>query len=916
MWPEFFLQTLLGLVITEVWDFTVDKIKKVYKEHKDVPEGQKTFQSRMYTAIIDAFCAYTGINPDEAQDDVMDFIYLTAKEYFDQSYKNQDTTTDALVSAIKTLESRFDNTLLDKENTENINKVLFISDYIQRYIAKDQEFRHIYVVEALEYLRRIGVQIKENQLDLKLFAEEAINKAEHRLAVLIVQNSDRVIDEIKQDNKKQTDELKQDNREQIREQTKVILSAIDKSSQHDNTEEKIYQSEEKPKFKDAKEMYAKKWKDRLFLHRRPEDDDLTLEKTFVAPAYYLLNTSVFQPNLHFIEEITYLENEKANDLEAYDNLKEALDQFIIDGRSMLILGQPGMGKSSIVCYLAGKYINDPQLLIVKFKDLNIKKSTDQNLANKSLLLDSIINYFHCDKNVLENKTLILDGYDEIDSYFFNIDLFSDFFLSIREIINFKILITSRENYIIKETQYFEKIIVLLPFDAGKIEKFAEHITHDKRVPGYIVNNDNNKVFGIPVILYMALATGVDLSKSVSRTGVYNKIFSLNGGIFDRFYSQHNDSYEIGSHTISYVKNAFYNILCNTAFYMFENFSDNSIPQNAYEKIIEDERTKAKELLAKSSELDSPLWYDFPIGNLYEKTDSISFIHKSFYEYFAAEYFFAAIYSISKDIIKRNLYDNENKEEHNKIISRLSNLFSQNTFSVEIIEYLQYKINANFCNDEIEILRKFYIYIFKKMLARGMTYKLSQSIKHSTLQTECVIFANMLDFIHLWIKYNVYPYIKFGKIEIDQISIYLKLWSLVNLPCTRGVFKVIDPYSSTRLNLSYFNLDGINLKYISLINIDFKHSSLNNSDLDYITIMDSDLKDTEFISSSLIGANFSGSFFRETNFLNANISNAKFENSTVPGTIFDECIAKNTIFKNVTAFEEASYTHELDDAIFE
>ena len=62
MWPEFFLQTLLGLVINEVWDFTVDKIKKVYKEHKNVPEYQKTFQSRMYTAIIDAFCEYTRIN--------------------------------------------------------------------------------------------------------------------------------------------------------------------------------------------------------------------------------------------------------------------------------------------------------------------------------------------------------------------------------------------------------------------------------------------------------------------------------------------------------------------------------------------------------------------------------------------------------------------------------------------------------------------------------------------------------------------------------------------------------------------------------------------------------------------------------------------------------------------------------------
>lgn len=902
---NFFLEQLLGIVMEESWNCTKGIIINAYRKHKNASEEAKSLETRMYTAIVNAFCNYAKVNPKNARPEIMDFIYTTAEVYFNESQRKQDDTPATLLAALHSLDSKFGDTTLFKnyknKKEKDDAKIETVANYLQKYIVKDDKFKDEYINEVLTRLLRMGKRIEKMQLEQQLFPEQiiaAVKESEQRINAntntTMAKESDRVISVVSD---------------------KIDSLAIERFSEPYTGQETKHEFE-KPKFKDVKTEYADKWNERLFLHRRPEDEDLTLEKTFVTPAYYLLNTLFFQHNLHFIEEITYFENEKTIDLEVYDNLKEALNQFVIDGRSMLILGQPGMGKSSIVCYLADKYIKDPQVIIVKFKDLNIKKSTDQNLTNKSLLLDSIINYFHCDKKGLENKTLILDGYDEIDSYFFNIDLFSDFFLSIREIINFKILITSRENYIIKETHYFEKIILLLPFDAGKIEKFAENITHDKLVSGYIINNDNNKVFGIPVILYMALASGVDLSKSVSRIGVYNKIFSLNGGIFDRFYSQHNDSYEIGSHTISYVKNAFYNILCNTAFYMFENFSDNSIPQNTYEKIIEDERTKAKELLAKSSELDSPLWYDFPIENLYEKSGAISFIHKSFYEYFAAEYFFAVIYSISKDIVKRNLYDNENKEECNKIISGLSNLFSQNAFSAEIVEYLQYKINTNFCNDEIEILRKFYIYIFKRMLARGMTYNLSQSIKHSTLQTECVIFANMLDFIHLWIKYDLDQYIKFEKIEMDQISIYLKLLSLVNLPCTRGVFKVIDPSSSTRLNLSHFNLDGINLKYITLINIDFKNTSLNNSDLDYITIIDSNFKYAEFIGSSLIGANFSGSFFRETNFLNANISNAKFENSTVPDTIFYGCIAKNTIFKNVSGFEEASYTHELDDAIFE
>ena len=860
--PSFFLEQFLGLVMGEIWDCSKEKIITAYKNYKNATEENKSFETRMYTAIVDAFCYYANVKPHNAHPDIMDFIYTTAEVYFNESQRKQDDTPATLLDALHSLDSKFGDTTLFKnyKNKEKKDdaKIETVANYLQKYIVKDDKFKDEYINEVLTRLLRMGKRIEKMQLAQQLFPEQiiaAVKESEQRINAntntTMTKESDRVIS--------------------------IVLDKIDSLEierfSEPYTGQEIQHEFEKPKFKDEKTEYIEKWNERLFLHRKPEDKYLTLENTFIMPAYSSNVSSEHPKYTEYLELINLLnlydkiEGIEQNLFQEFDDLEESLNQFITSGRSMLILGKPGMGKSTITCYLANKYKDNSQVLILKFKNLNLKGTIEQQSNNRSILLDSIINYLHCTKENLKNKILILDGYDEIDSYFFNIDLFSDFFLSIREIKNFRLLITSRENYIMKGIQYFEKVIYLLPFNKEKINKFAIKITGNIKP---ITIFHNNEVFGIPVILYMALATDVDLSQSISSIGVYNKIFSINGGIFDRFYSQSNDSYEIGTHTISYVKNTFYNILCNTAFYMFENFSDNSIPQNAYEKIIEDERTKAKELLARSSELNSPLWYDFPIENLYEKSDSISFIHKSFYEYFAAEYFFAVIYSISKDIVKRNLYDNENKEECNKIISGLSNLFSQNAFSAEIVEYLQYKINTNFCNDEIEILRKFYIYIFKRMLARGMTYNLSQSIKHSTLQTECVIFANMLDFIHLWIKYDLYQYIKFEKIEMDQISIYLKLWSLVNLPCTRGVFKVIDPSSSTRLNLSHFNLDGINLKYITLINIDFKNTSLNNSDLDYITIIDSNFKYAEFIGSSLIGANFSGSFFRETNFLNANI----------------------------------------------
>ena len=908
MGPEFFLQTFFSLVITEVWDFTVDKIKKVYKEHRNVPENQKTFQSRMYTAIIDAFCMYTGVNSDEAQDDVMEFIYRTAKEYYDQSYEKKDTTAATLLSSINILESRFGNTLLSTESIEDDKKISIISDYLQVYIANDPGFRHIYVIKSLDDLKSKGYQIEKNQLEFKLFAKEEIDKAVRRVNGFSYSLYNTAVFRINS----HTDQMGD----------RVIAAFNDKFDTfvkefftNTGTTANLSLKAEKIKLNDAKAEYAAKWKQRLFLHRRPEDRNLTLKNTFIMPAYYLISASVFQPSFRLFEQLEHIKNNNQKNIEEYDDLEEVLIQFITDGNSMLILGQPGMGKSSIICYLADKYIDDPQLLILKFKELNIKKSIDQEINSRSILLDSIINYLHCTKKDLENKVLILDGYDEIDSYFFDNDLFSDFFLAIREINNFKFLITSRENYIIKAIHHFEKVLFLLPFNVGKIRRFANKITSDENSSIYISYNDNNKVFGIPVILYMALATGVDFSKLIGRMEAYNRIFSLNGGIFDRFYSQNNDSYEKGSHAISYVKNTFYNILSKTAYYMFEYFNDNSIPHEAYEKIIDNEKTKAKELLAKSSELNSPLWYDFPIENLYEKTDAVSFIHKSFYEFFTAEYFFNIICSISENVIKQNLSGFGSNEETEKIISLLSDLLCENVFSVEILEFLQYKIDIHFTYEEKEKLREFYTIIFRKMLDKGMTYKLNKSIKYNTLFAECIIFANILDLLHLWINYDFYPkYIEFDAIEVDKISVYLHLCSLINTPYAKGIFKIKEHFVAIRLNLSHFNLDGINLEHIQLNNINFSRSSMKNSNLDYSILENSNFKYAELQHSSLIGADLSGSFFREAFLSYSNITNANLENSAVPDANFTGCIAKKALFRNVCDLESAVYTNELDDAI--
>lgn len=935
MWPEFFLQTLLGLVITEVWDFTVDKIKKVYKEHKDVPENQKTFQSRMYTAIIDAFCKYTGINPDEAQDDVMDFICSTAKEYFDQSYKNKDTTTDALLSAIKTLESRFDNTLLEKKNTEDINKILFISDYIQRYIANDQEFRHIYVIKALDYLRRIGVQIKENQLDLKLFAGEAINKAEHRLAVLIGQNSDRVINEIKQDNKKQTDEIKQDYREQTREQTKVILTAIDKSSQHDNKEEKMSKSEEKLEFKDVKTEYVKKWNERLFLHRRPKDEKLTLKKTYISPLY----------------KIIIPEDEKAE--EPNDNLNDKLEEFIYNGKSLLIIGAPGTGKTSIVCYLADKFKNDPDVIILRFSDWSEEEwASYESKRHGSILMKVITNKLGCSEKDLRNKLLILDGFDEIKYYQQDINILKSFLLQIRNVRGFRIIITSRENYIDINELKFQNVLKLYPFNEKKIKDYANLISPEyvknknllsdinkeiyavpdiemkkllnktslkqilnKKIISYIdkiatdeliktidIINKNGllhidkkvhidkEVYGIPVILYMAIVTGIDITEKTNRCKAYGKIFAFDGGIFDRFATESHEGYDENSTPdISYEKEAFINILCKTAFTMFEYTNTNSINIKQYQQIVDAE--------SPNISVKSKLWYDFPIDNLYEKGNDIVFVHKSIYEYFTAEYIYKQLIRLFKMI---------NNDTNKKCLHFIVNLLSANVLSLEITEYLQFRIK----NSEINTKEK--LIVLKSLLYELLYYGPTNFVtdiccKNSSINTEqyspffCninIIYRNILILIHCWspIKtYTSYPIPNY----IYSLNTIIEDWDTLTKRNndSRPEINGFEYDSFVKLLLIYLH----HVNFIHWHGLDVFSYSLDLSYIGFFQMKESKWLDfykysmfemtNEFLTAGFIDAKNTFKFLQ--------LYNINFNNSVFYKVEFDHLLIKMTTFSNST-----------------
>lgn len=281
----------------------------------------------------------------------------------------------------------------------------------------------------------------------------------------------------------------------------------------------------------------------------------------------------------------------------FTDLKVLLAEFIYEknyyNQMLLILGQPGIGKSTLITWIitnfAGKTNN--KLLVYRFasdlKDINWQKERDNyNISHyifKSLGLT--------DKD-LEGYTLIIDGFDEISVGNDRARILNRLYWELRKYTfnNFLMIITCRENYIEKLDKVECDYIILQPWDSEQIRSFCKayqektiNSISEKTMANIL---ENRSVLGIPLILYMVLALNISIEKEGSIVDIYDRIFALNGGIYDRciIYNSHYNSYE-EPHRIKKIKRQIHQISREIAIRMFENNPDEAfITQKEYQEI--------------------------------------------------------------------------------------------------------------------------------------------------------------------------------------------------------------------------------------------------------------------------------------------------------------------------------------------
>ncbi len=550
-----------------------------------------------------------------------------------------------------------------------------------------------------------------------------------------------------------------------------------------------------------KENYIKNWNSRLFLHIDNDERPLTLADTFITPDYKIYK--------------------KINRIEfSYsDTLDNIIDKFIEYDRSstMLITGVPGIGKSSITSWIANRYKDNDRVLILRFRDWEPEEL-------EKGLVKAIYNTFGYKKSDLHNKILVIDGFDEIKLLHERDRLLDIFFNNITEFNNFKCIITSRPAYI--DSTRFENVVELQQFNIDKVDRFYTKITGNKLENKEKIES-NLEVLGIPVILYMAIMSEIDISKNSTKPELYNCIFAERRGIFDKF-CRDGISYDKANQILRDPKNIkkYLKFLGDIAFEMFE---VNTL-------VLQKEQSSIPELEIGEGKISV---LEFPIKHLFESTEfNVEFIHKTIYEYFVSEYI---VRSISENV----------KSSRYKLAGVLGKLLKKNILSPEILEFLKYKIINSQWKDKFDIINE----SFNLMLQDGMTYHTGICYKNS-MDCEMNVFANMLEIIHMWdkdiLEFNnaVVNYIRYNqKLKLNLSSLNLKIANLRGLDLVES-------------NLNKADLEEADLKGERLRGADLKEANLVNTDLRRADLRVVDLRGANLKGTNLRGADLTNSILNE------------------------------------------------------
>ncbi len=613
--------------------------------------------------------------------------------------------------------------------------------------------------------------------------------------------------------------------------------------------------------KNRAEEYAQKWDKNMFLNNFNKRDEHR-------------GVNIKLRELYLDEHLPHYRWEKNNTIDS--DIDKLLREYIVDfedKKMLLILGQAGIGKSTLITWIMANIPEKKDDYLVYQFASDLKNVDWQG----NCLLDEIFTTLQLKRTELRGKVLILDGFDEIDTKSDRKGILNKLHQklnSMNYLETFSLIITCRENYIDNLRDIRCDYITLQAWDEEQIKSFCDIYgkrsgwwkTDEIKVTmfGMVLDMmlEDKEIFGIPLILYMVLAVNISIKKSSSVVDVYDQIFSIDGGkIYERSYD--------AEHRInqSEIKKHIYTISQKIAFWIFEN--------NSQKAFIS--RDKFKEICANESE---KIQSDVLIGNYFKLirhcegvgTDELQFVHRSIYEYFVAVYFFESIHNL------------RTKEE---VAGKLGELLKDGCLSREMLRNIKYKFDSIKGYNLPELIKD----IFNLMLRDGMTYYTKERYRN-IVDREMNIFYYMLDIVHVW-------NLKLQKSDNNIVSYILHNKKLC-----------LDLMGA---DLSGAGLSGADLKVATIAYADLSGADLRLADLRYASLYQADLSGADLSYANLSGAKLSKAKLSKANLSEADLSEADLRLAKLSKVNLSEAKLRKTIFDE-SQVKQLCITCDLSDSM--
>ncbi|MDR0919681.1 MAG: pentapeptide repeat-containing protein [Oscillospiraceae bacterium] len=633
--------------------------------------------------------------------------------------------------------------------------------------------------------------------------------------------------------------------------------------------------------KNSLKMFVDAYKSEvLFLENIVEN-----ERVAYLSDLYVVPPALFKILSFFDSKITTV---KSNDIIseidkfALSNKSYYINNYTLNNvYSMIILGQPGIGKSSIMQRLASDYteqliFKDRKVFCYRLRDL-----ADWNI-NIENPLDSILKYAGLDILDIENSIMLLDGLDELCGIACMENSIDVFCKNLLRKCNktFKIILTSRLNYIqLPQSEYAHSIFVeLCPLSLeGRNEwitkYFIIHKNANKEIAKSILNyssyskndTDENDFLGMPLSLYIIMSLSLNLSDEMSLSYIYDQMI-------EQLKKRHYDDTE----HIVVDKFNYEELVKLLALDMFSKdkyvLNSNEVSEVIKKFIISDELSDKE--IQKISSLYGISFY-FKDG-IPEKR-SVEFIHRTLRDY----------------VVAWKIYDDfcVNVDDNDMFWLTFDSLFTYNEVSPEIVDFLYERLKLS----QLKKISNAFMHNFTRILHDGMIYSATRNI--NTIEKSVRLFYSYWRIMKTLIPEK--DFIVYQSEDSIEIATYLTLYQMRKYPINLAYQRA-----------KYLNLRGVDFNNCNFTGADFIDCDFSSCIMDNTTYADGNFSHTKFHGSSLSGSEFDkvnlvGCDFSDTNLSNAAFISTEFDDSTnfecanLQGVMF-----KNTTFNN-TDFSNAS-----------